>query len=175
MKSIQNSIMDWLKHISDIAVAQKKIGSRYDNYWTDDILYWLAREGKARNLEVYSKLQGRKCGLDLCWIEKEDGILAKMPMALMCEWRPSPEIEYSFDRLIWTRAELRVMVLDATYPKDSAGTSVDWAKKQVQYLLSLSQRFGASQANDAYLFCVWCRDQGGSNWYFESVPSPEAE
>ena len=166
MEDIQQSITTWLSSISDNATEKDKIGSRYDTWWLEEIRYWLIRDGKMRNLEVVSRLHK---GLDICWIKKTNGIMERKPIALVCDWRSSPHLENRFDSLVWTRADLRVMVFDATYPKQERGASLTWAKERIDYLMNRARQFNQSEPSDEYLFCVWCRDKEDASWHFQTA------
>ena len=171
MVSIEESIRDTLREFGDMAVSQGKIGLRYDQFWTDEILRRLSNEGKKQRFEVHVRREFEEYRMpDLVWFKIEDGIIVSIPLLVVVEWRPSPWIESRFSTLANVRAQLRVMILDATFPQSEAGYSKKWAEEKVSELRHRASRFDGSEDGDRYLFCVWCRDMGEGEWVFFSVP-----
>ena len=171
MVSVEQSIRDGLTEFGEIAVAEGKIGLRYDQLWTEEILKRLSNEGKKRRFEVHIRKEFDEYRMpDLVWFGMEDGVIRAIPLLVMVEWRPSPWIEMRFATLANVRAHLRVCILDATFPDMEAGYAKAWAEDKISELCDRASKFDKSEEADRYLFCIWCRDVGDGEWLFASVP-----
>ena len=164
-EKIHTAICKILKDFSAEAVNEGHIDD--SNYWTKEITCRICCEGKLRGFETYSKYHGGEWCYDLCWVERYDGFTKSLPVALECEWNPSPEIEEDFEKLLWSRAQLRVMIFDATHKSAFEGEAKGWAQDKVEELRKRVEFFSDTQAGDAYLFGVWCHDKGGCYFHFE--------
>lgn len=172
MDQMIDAIKRILKHFTDDAVAHGKLGLRYNQYWTEEIIYRLDNEGKRHGFEVFIRSGSEEWVPDLCWTETEGGFLKSIPLIVICEWRSSPVIERRFCTLLGARADLRVVLLDATFPESPAGYSKTWAKEKIPQLMEQVKQFDKTVPTDTYLFCIWCRDAGESDWYFDKVSTP---
>ena len=171
MVSIEQSIRDALSEFTETAVSEGKIGLRYDQFWTDEILKRLSNEGKKQRFEVHVRREFDEYRMpDLVWFRMEEGVIQSIPLLVVVEWRPSPWIEMRFATLANVRAHLRVCILDATFPDAEAGYSQAWAEDKISELRHRASKFDQSEEEDRYLFCIWCRDAGGGEWLFTSVP-----
>ena len=171
MLSIEDSIKKCLEDFTQEAVERKQIGLQYNKYWTDEILYSLANEGKQRGLEVFARKNFEEVRMpDLVWYNPKEGMLRSIPLFLMVEWRPSPFIEMRFEVLTNVKTHLRVCVLDSTFPQAAAGFAQEWAQNKIAELYDRALCFDMTEETDRYLFCVWCRDQNPGEWLFESYP-----
>ena len=168
MKPIQESIMESLSEFSNYAISQCKTGPQYNRYWKDHILYLFENEAKRRFFEVSNHGNGEAWGPDQCWIDMQNGIMRGVPLVMMCEWRSSPHIEERFCTVIVARCSLRVIVFDATFPQSPEGHSKRWAEEMIAGLKKAAEAFEFSEPDDSYLFAVWCRDEGGGAWHFDS-------
>ena len=169
VKIIQNCLLSF----TNKANIEGKIGHHYNSYWKESIKYFLSNKGKEQGFEVHSRQEnGDDWVPDICWFELQDGVIKSLPLIVMCEWRPSPHIEQRFYSLIGARVHLRVAILDATFPNAPAGHAKSWAQQKVSELKHLVSAFDGSQPDDSYLFCVWCRDEGGGEWHFD-LPQSE--
>ena len=104
-------------------------------WWTEKIIRYIGAAGRRHCFEVYSQFHRHKYyenwqrvykkaegdkgewGYDLCWVEEGDTIgslpLTKsLPLALECEWEGRSEIEFDFEKLLWSCASLRVMIFE---------------------------------------------------------------
>ena len=66
---------------------------------------------------------------------------------------------------MWSKANLRVMIFDATFKSRTEGYAKQWAKNKIESLRGRIQAFEGTQEGDAYLFFVWCHDKSGHGWY----------
>ena len=162
---IHTAICKILRDFSAEAINEGHIDD--SNYWTKEITCRISCKGKSRGFETYSKYHGGEWCYDLCWVERYDGLTKSLPIALECEWNRSPEIEDDFEKLLWSRAQLRVMIFDATYKSALAGEAKRRAQVKIEELRNRVEFFSGTQAGDAYLFCVWCHDKGGCEFHFE--------
>ena len=171
MVSMEQSIRHALSEFTEAAVSEGKIGLRYDQLWTDEILRRLSNEGKKQRFEVHMCREFDEYRMpDLVWFRMEDGVIRGIPLLVVVEWRPSPWIESRFSTLANVRAHLRVCILDATFPDAEAGYSKAWAEDKISELCDRASKFDKSEEADRYLFCIWCRDVGDGEWLFASVP-----
>ena len=171
-KSIKTSICEILTEFADCAVKQNRLA---ESYWTKQIIHRLADEGEKRCFEVYSRWHGEGEWIyDLCWIKPSDEIMTtysptkpdakkkiysptkRLPLALECEWARSPEIEYDFEKLLWSRAQLRVMIFDATWERQPQKTLEQWAQNKIKELKKRIKAFCGFHDEGTYLFYVWC-------------------
>ena len=178
-----------LEVVGKSAVKYNKLDD--SEWWTKKILRHIGAKGKAQGFEVYSKRHNREWRYDLCWVEREDWnikedwagrthwndrktkITKSLPLALECEWFREKEpnrlefdkIEYDFEKLLWSPAELRVMIFDAKFVRD--GKAKERAKKKIGELKKRVKAFSGYQSAAVYLFCAWCHDKRDTCFHFE--------
>ena len=129
---------------------------------------------------------------DLCWVEEHDGLTESLPLtkslplALECEWdnestnnswrieKYRPEIEFDFEKLLRSRASLRVMIFDCWCPKEPIDTVICKAEKEIDNLIRRIKAFSDSQSEANYLFCVHCTYEGGNKFIFRCYPTTES-
>ena len=184
-----------LKGIGKHAVTNNKLDDCYTKWWTEKIYRCIGAKGKAQGFEVYSEQHDCEWRYDLCWVEREDWnikedwagrthwnnrktkITKRLPLVLECEWsrdkqkdpdRPEfDKIEYDFEKLLWSPAELRVMIFDARWKNISGGKARERAKKKIEELKKRVRAFSGDQPDGIYLFCAWCHDKRDTCFHFD--------
>ena len=165
MDTIKNVIITILNQFRCEVLETGKLGEKYYDYWTQEILWRLHGAGKHRGYEVFSRWQGNEMsdqwpGHDMVWLKRVSGNLHSVELALMVEWNASPRIEECLDKLMCTRANIRVLVFDATYPWAEAGEAEGYGMTKINELAEHIDKYADTQDNDEYLFCLWSRDSG---------------
>ena len=130
-----HSIQTYICHIQDTLTEfaslpesrQKLADARADidyhyRYWTSGVIRRIGYIGEEERFEVYSTFHYKERLYDLCWVEKDGGLTKSLPLALECEWdhsgnvnRYRREIEYDFEKLLWSCATFTGSPSDANY------------------------------------------------------------
>jgi hypothetical protein len=85
---------------------------------------------------------------DMTWVELRDGKLIDLPLALESEWNPKfEEILFDFERLLVSRARLRVMIFEAPLPS---------GEQRFNRLIDAIRSYSGTQIGDHYLLACWC-------------------
>ena len=87
---------------------------------------------------------------DLCWLDYEDGFLIGMPLAVESEWGRPGDIFDDFQKLVQSRASVRLMIYDAGYPRQD---------EMVRSLSDQILKFAHSNSNDRYLLAAFSREK----------------
>ncbi len=89
---------------------------------------------------------------DLTWLKVEDKkrIVVDIPLALESEWTPDDEMMFDFQKLVVSKAQLRVMVFWAE--SDRA------ADQLLTGFIDQVRRFQGSRSGDRYLFVYYVGD-----------------
>lgn len=82
----------------------------------------------------------RQCQPDMEWLVKS------IPLAVESEWAKGTEIDTDFDKLVQSRADLRLMIFQADHEEEQAST--------LQRLATRVEKFKYSQLEDNYLFAL---------------------
>jgi len=112
--------------------------------------------GKAEGYSVYANQsdfgENGEWLFDMTWLVIEDGFVVNVPLVLESEWKRGDEIGNDFQKLMVSRAELRVMIF--SFPdEESATTEINDLQKAVGL-------FSAGQASDRYLLATYREDLG---------------
>lgn len=182
-----HKIQDTLTEFVSLPEAQQKLADARDDidyhyrYWTSGVIRRIGYIGEEERFEVHSTFHYKERLYDLCWVEKEEGLTKSLPLALECEWdhsgnvnRYRHEIEYDFEKLLWSCAALRVMVFEAWYPNTPANTAKHKAKEEIDNLIRRIEAFTSSQSEANYLFCVHCTHKEGNEFFFRRYPAEES-
>ena len=162
---VEDSIRKILKGFATEAIDAERLDDT--KYWTKEISRRICAEGELRNYEAYATGHGGEWVFDVCWVDRDNEVTKSLPLALECEWNSWQEVKDDFEKLLWARAELHVMIFDATFKSAPAGQAQKWAIEKITDLIGRIQTFlRIPPHDDAYLFCVWCHDQGGYSFYF---------
>ncbi len=151
-------IQDSLKGMAEQPDAQKQLlAENWENGWTagwtENVKRRIGCVSIGEGFEVYSTLHNKERFYDLCWVEKD----GNMPLALECEWADNRnEIKYDFDKLLRSRASLRVMIFERWGPKTPADIVKRKAEAEIDNLICRMKVFSGSQSEATYLFCVHC-------------------
>lgn len=87
---------------------------------------------------------------DLCWLDCEGGFLIGMPLAVESEWGPPGDIFDDFQKLVQSRADVRLMVYDGGYR--SQDEMIRGFSRQIE-------KFTHSNPNDRYLLAAFSREK----------------
>ena len=137
-----------------------------NTWWTEEVKNAVGDVLKERNYKVYASNYNQTDGserlYDLTGIEEEDGYLKSIPLVLESEWKNAKgkyesRIRYDFEKLLVSRAEHRVMVLEAK--------SEEKGKEVVERLLQHVKKCRHSTEGDRYLFA--CCRQVEKKWGFD--------
>jgi hypothetical protein len=189
-----HSIQTYICHIQDTLTEfaslpesrQKLADARADidyhyRYWTSGVIRRIGYIGEEERFEVYSTFHYKERLYDLCWVEKDGGLTKSLPLALECEWdhsgnvnRYRREIEYDFEKLLWSCASLRVMVFECWYPNEPAVTVKDRAEVEIDNLICRIETFTGSPSDANYLFCVGCTYKDGNEFVFRRYSAEES-
>ena len=87
---------------------------------------------------------------DLCWLDYRDGFLVGMPLAVESEWGRPGDIFDDFEKLVQSRAEVRLMIYDGGYrsQEEMAGSF----RHQIS-------KFAHSTPEDRYLFAAFSKER----------------
>ena len=125
-------------------------------------------------------------GYDLCWVEEGDKtetlpLTKSLPLALECEWdnydnikKYRSEIEFDFEKLLRSRASLRVMIFERWCPNGSVDAVKHKAKEEIENLMCRTKAFSGPQSEATYLFCVHCTYEGGNKFIFRCYPTTKS-
>ncbi len=180
-------IQDTLTEFASLPETQQKLAdARADidyhyRYWTSGVIRRIGYIGEEKRFEVHSTFHYKERLYDLCWVEKDEGLTKSLPLALECEWdhsgnisRYRSEIEYDFEKLLWSCAALRVMIFECWYPNDPADTVKQKAKEEIENLIRRIEAFISAQSAANYLFCVGCTYKEGNEFIFCRYPAEES-
>ena len=142
--------------------------------WTTAVLHQLSVIGN--NFGFVVKTTGNPEGsdgpewlYDQTWMYHNSGDRSKygwsISLVAECEWGNLDEIQYDFDKLLQSRADVRVMIFDAALGARMSSKSValelcDW--------VSL---FQGSKSNDIYLVIAYEHVKAPWNWRFFTILS----
>ena len=82
--------------------------------------------------------------------DPEAGFLRRMPLIAESEWGGKDDISDDFEKLLVTRADVRVMVLDRGYWQEDVGAVIDLA----EYV----RNYESTQPDGVYLIAAWQSD-----------------
>ena len=87
---------------------------------------------------------------DLCWLDYEDGFLIGMPLAVESEWGRPGDVFDDFQKLVQSRAYVRLMIYDGGYrsQEDMEGSF----SRQIS-------EFACSNPDDRYLFAAFSKER----------------
>ncbi len=136
-----------------------------DDCWTRFIMNLLSKLGQEKGYYVCATKAdqaNRNRGewlYDMTWIKYDGTHPIDVGLVLECEWNTGPEeadrkfdkIEYDFQKLLLTRAELRCLICWPSTRQNAIDT--------IQSLIDQVQQFQKSECGDNYLFCVWRADK----------------
>ena len=137
-----------------------------DKPWTTKIMTQLCKVGQDKCYQVcvtksevcVEKEPYRAEWLyDMTWLKFDNRELIDVPLVLECEWgyfakhdeNPYQDnrVQYDFQKLLLVRADLRCIIFPAKTLQD--------AKKYVEELIDVVERFQKCEIGDNYLFCIW--------------------
>ena len=137
-----------------------------DKAWTDKILLEFTQLGKKNRFHVAaSKAQGAhwgEWGFDLCWRDygrpdlidlpgdtndwQVDDALKRIPLVLESEWGNLDEIVEDFEKILVSRAELRVLICQDKH----------CCSEKIRFSLKHNiKRFAQSKSSDQYLVAIY--------------------
>lgn len=97
-----------------------KYSGWYRAPWTRETLTALCKHGRKQHLGTWANFRvaqqyrnGGEWLYDCCWLDYQDDVLLEIPMAAECEWGPIDEIRDDFQKLLVSRAQVRVMICAA--------------------------------------------------------------
>lgn len=133
--------------------------------WTKEVMTRLCKVGqdecykvcvKESDVCVEKKPYRVEWLYDMTWLKFDNRELIDVPLILECEWGDfakddedyyQPEcVQYDFQKLLLARADLRCIIFWAK--------NLQCAKKCVEKLIDIVERFQKRQIGDKYLFCV---------------------
>ena len=179
---IQNTLTEF---VALPATQQKLVDARAEieyhyRYWTSGVIRRIGYIGEEERFEVYSTFHYKERLYDLCWVEKDEGLTKSLPLALECEWdhydnqkKYRSEIEYDFEKLLWSCALLRVMIFERWLPETDVDTAQCKAEEEIDNLIRRIEAFSSSQSEANYLFCVHCTYKEGNEFFFRRYPAEE--
>ena len=137
------SIKGILKDFSEEAIRTNQLS---DSYWTQEITDRLHAEGIRRQFEAYAPgaRYGHQWVFDLCWVKRYNDRTVSLPLAVEIEWNNWQEVMDDFEKLLWSKAQLRCLIFYAEAQRE-------------EYIKELKNRikaFEGTQPEDTYLFCV---------------------
>ena len=136
--------------------------------WTSSILTALCRIGKEQeqfNYSVHASTNfvdkqykhGGEWLYDVIWCEYEGDFLKSVPLAAECEWKNRGHIKDDFEKLIQSRAAVRVFVFNGGYSENGAEVL---ANKLCDWVGAFEGR----QKGDTYLLVGYESDK--KSWWF---------
>lgn len=157
-----------MQSFDNVAKKLKTEKQMSDAVWTSNLKQALYKIGKEQRYCICTSLNGKadygEWLYDLCWLkvtndncDKDDWEISSIPLAMESEWQPGLAIEEDFDKLVQSRAALRLMIFQS-YSKND------------EILRRLSKRitaFHQSQPEDQYLIAIV--DQDNSNFSFVKI------
>lgn len=159
---IDEVIRDIQKGLKEIKDRLSKNGAS-DKEWTREVLTKIGKLAKDHGSLAYTSKGEPKRGewlYDLCWLDYEgDGEKAKllrMPLALESEWGTDQDVADDFQKLMVSRAELRVMVF---------GGRNTTTEKTVDLLASYVRSFKDGAESDRYLLAGYDGDKIGFRFF----------
>jgi len=135
-----------------------------NKWWTKEVKNAVRKVSKEREREykIYAsgcdQADGREWLYDLTCLEEEGDYLKGIPLVLESEWKNTKKnyeeygIRYDFKKLLVSRADHRVMVLEAE--SDEKGKDI------INQLLQHVQKCRHSMVGDRYLFACWSKAKG---------------
>ena len=124
-----------------------------DTEWTRRVKQLLVE--LADNYKTCASISDATWGEWMCdviwWDSGKDKLLRRIPLAAECEWGKEQDVWDDFQKLLITRAAVRVMIFsDNSRPE--ASKLVEELKRQIQY-------FRSSQKGDRYLFASYVEEE----------------
>ena len=120
-----------------------------DTEWTRRVKQLLVE--LADNYQTCASISDATWGEWMCdviwWDSDKDELLCSIPLAAECEWGKEQDVWDDFQKLLITRAAVRVMIFSAN-SRDKALSLVEELKKQIAC-------FDSSQERDTYLFASY--------------------
>lgn len=114
--------------------------------WTDCVYKALRVMGESRGYEVYCSDGKKGYGeylLDVVWFHP---LTFHADVAVECEWKEGPDIAYDFEKLLWTKASLKMMICDPQ--RRNADALRDITAKAARYHYHLAgERYVLLQVN----------------------------
>lgn len=101
---------------------------------------------------------------DVTCLAYKGDYLTGVPLVAECEWGDEAEIYDDFQKLLLARAEIRVMVFDAT--------RITPAEKFVGKLKRAVERFGMGQPGDVYLLAAYTEERDTYGFEYHLVQTP---
>lgn len=143
IKSIRGILKDFSEEAIHIQLS--------DGCWGAEITNRLYAEGIRREFEAYAPgaRYGHQWVFDLCWVKRCDDITVSLPLAVEIEWNSWQEVKEDFEKLLWSKAQLRCLIFYAETKRE----------ENIKELKNRIKAFEGTRPGDTYLFCV-C---GGNN------------
>ena len=179
-------------------LRDKKWQKGWTPWWTEKIIRYIGAAGRRHCFEVYSESDRHnfskdkgwyrtnksevdndkgQWSYDLCWVKEHDELTGSLPLtrslplALECEWKPDRfEIEFDFEKLLWSCASLRVMIFHRWDKRANFNTIECKAEEEIYNLIRRIKAFSGCQSEAKYLFCVHCTYKNGNKFIFRCYP-----
>ena len=140
-----------------------------DTSWTRAVKTKLCEIGCRFDCNVYASRvdqaysNGGEWLYDVTWLKYEKcgrGELVGAHLAAECEWGNVGDIEEDFEKLLLTRAGVRLMIFDGNYKPGSEGIAKRLAEKV--------GKFKGSRDQDAWLLAAWEKSENSDKgWEFK--------
>ena len=96
---------------------------------------------------------------DVTWLDYEGDFLTSATLVAECEWGNLPHIDEDFQKLLFPRADVRLMIFDGNHPPFTQGIA--------EHLARQVRHFRRSADYDSWLFAAWEPYEGNERgWQF---------
>ena len=132
--------------------------------WTAAIKTELCSLGRGFDFWVYASgcgdlAHGGEYLYDVTWLDYEGDLLTSASLVAECEWNNLDYIDEDFQKLLFPRADIRLMVFD--------GSHKPYTHDIMEHLAKQIRHFRHSCDSDSWLFAAWESDEGAERgWRF---------
>ena len=131
--------------------------------WTQAIKTELCSLGSEFGFWVYAAgceaADGGEYLYDVTWLDYEGDFLTSAALVAECEWGNLPHIDEDFQKLLFPRADVRLMIFDGNHPPFTQGIA--------EHLARHVRHFRRSADYDSWLFAAWEPYEGNERgWRF---------
>ena len=132
--------------------------------WTAAIKTELCSLGREFDFWVYASgcgdiAHGGEYLYDVTWLDYEGDLLTSASLVAECEWNNLDYIDEDFQKLLFPRADIRLMVFD--------GSHKPYTHDIMEHLAKQIRHFRHSCDSDSWLFAAWESDEGSERgWRF---------
>ena len=132
--------------------------------WTAAIKTELCSLGGEFDFWVYASgcevADGGEYLYDVTWLDYEGDLLTSAALVVECEWKNLDHIDEDFQKLLFPRADIRLMIFDGSTYQPYTHDIMEHLAKQIRH-------FQHSSDSDSWLFAAWESDEESARgWRF---------